>query len=109
MAAATMSISKVLAALILVLVPVVARTQPASPTFQYTPVEAAKPAEKKLEARGGLVQLGGNSDVLTGNLGLQGAYQLGVGPVFRRGRGRLRSHGRGHGDRCERQRDGRRG
>lgn len=57
-----------------------AEAQP-NPQFSFVPEDKTKldaAEEKKLSARGGLVQLGGNSRVLTGNLGAQGAYQHGA-------------------------------
>jgi Protein of unknown function, DUF481 len=61
--------------LALVLVPGLVQAQPPSPTFKFGETKVEVPVEKKLQARGGLVQLAGNSEVLTGTLGLQGAYQ----------------------------------
>lgn len=68
-----------LAALVL-LVSARAEAQP-NPQFSFVPEDKAKldaAEERKLSARGGLTQLGGNSQVLTGNLGAQGAYQSGA-------------------------------
>jgi large conductance mechanosensitive channel len=67
-----------LTALALLFLPVMALAQPASPAFKFTPegeVKVDAPAEKKLQARGGLIQLAGNSEVLTGTLGVQASYQ----------------------------------
>jgi hypothetical protein len=57
--------------------PVRAQAQPAGPKFSFVTPEpkVEEVVDKKLSARGGLVQLAGNSKVLTGTMGVQGAYQ----------------------------------
>ena len=57
------------------------QAQAPAPKFSFVVEDKPKPedvVEKKLSARGGLVQLAGNSKVLTGMLGTQGAYQAGA-------------------------------
>jgi hypothetical protein len=72
----TCSILEVFAFAVLMLGAVRAEAQPA-PKFSFIAPEpkAEDVVEKKLSARGGLVQLSGNSKVLTATLGAQGAYQ----------------------------------
>ena len=58
--------------------PGAAAAQPADPKFQYQAPKPEDPTdEKKLQARGGLVQLGGNSRVLTATMGALGAIRSG--------------------------------
>jgi hypothetical protein len=72
-----------MAALWSLLVPTaVARAQPAPPKFDFArpdvPAEGGPPAvEKKLQAKGGLLLMGGNSRLTTGTLGAQGSYRRG--------------------------------
>jgi hypothetical protein len=57
--------------------PVRAEAQPPVPKFSFVTPEpkVEDVVDKKLSARGGLVQLAGNSKVLTATMGAQGAYQ----------------------------------
>lgn len=64
--------------MLLLLAPASAWAQAVTPKFSFAAPPEPKVeevVEKKLSARGGLVQLSGNSKVLTGTLGAQGAYQ----------------------------------
>ena len=66
-------------ALLLLLPAGAAQAQP-PPQFQFVPEDKVKVelVEKKLQARGGLVHQDGNSEMLSGTLGAQGAYQEGA-------------------------------
>jgi large conductance mechanosensitive channel len=70
--------TSVVAALALLLLPLQAFSQ--EPKFSYPKPEEA-PAEvkveKKLQAKGGVVHMGGNSEALTGTLGATGSYLIG--------------------------------
>lgn len=71
-------------ALLLLLGPALALAQePPKPEFKFETAPAVAPqvAEKKLQAKGGLVNLGGNSSVTTGTLGASGSYKLGQNRV----------------------------
>jgi hypothetical protein len=60
------------------LLPALAFAQAPVPKFQYASGDPPKldvPAEKKLQAKGGLLYMAGNSEALTGSLGAQGSYQ----------------------------------
>jgi hypothetical protein len=55
-----------------------AGAQPVDPKFKYEAPKPDEPAdERKLQVRGGLVQLSGNSRVLTATMGATGSYRAG--------------------------------